>query len=291
MADFELVLLDDGSHCAETIAELNRLAGHDCRVRVFHEPHRGLTPSLNVGLSHCRADIICRQDSDDWSAPDRLERQVAFLRWNPGMAVVGSWTMLHQQDQTPLWVNRLPTDPESIRSAFQHMNPFCHGAVCFRREAAAAIGGYREEFTCSQDYDFLWRLCDRFAGANLPAPLYHHRYTTRSISTKRAHEQARNRSLARRVAAMRAQRLAEDFALARQEIDADFDGNDASALLKQGDHLLLSGHYLAALRINLAALMRAPFHHLPYLKTLRLALYVFAPALRPRLFGHAGRRN
>ncbi|HTQ40706.1 MAG TPA: glycosyltransferase [Pirellulales bacterium] len=284
--DFEFVVVDDGSRRRDTVAWLDGLADNDARVRVYHEPHRGLTRTLNVGLAYCRGDFICRQDSDDWSDPQRLQSQIEFLQERSDLAVVGSWAMLHRDDAVPLWIDRLPTAAQDIAAAFTHQNPFCHGAICFRRAAAETIGGYREEFTTSQDYDFLWRLCERFGGENLPEVLYHRRFTATAISTNRARDQARNRALARRLGAMRSCGQTEDFPRAMQEAAGDEEGKALSALSTQGDYLLLSGHYLAALKAHLRAVLRAPWRQLPYLKTLRWALYVLAPALRPRLFGH-----
>jgi glycosyltransferase involved in cell wall biosynthesis len=286
-ADFELVVVDDGSQRRDTSEWLDGLAGRDARVRVFHEPHRGLTRTLNIGLSYCQGEFICRQDSDDWSSPERLQSQIEFLRGHSELAVVGSWAMLHQNDTAPLWIDQLPAGPREIATAFPHQNPFCHGAICFRRDAAEAIGGYREEFTTSQDYDFLWRLCDRFGGANLPWVLYHRRFTATSISTNRAQDQARNRALARRLGAMRSRGQTEDFTRALQEIIGDVHCKKLSALSTQGDYLLLSGDYFAALKAYLQAVLKAPWRQLPYLKTLRWALYVLAPTLRARLFGHS----
>jgi hypothetical protein len=85
---------------------------------------------------------------------------------------------------------------------------------------------------------------------------------------------------------MRARNESEDFTRALQEIAGDVHYKTVSALSTQGDYLLLSGHYLAALKAHLHAVLRTPWRRLPYLKTVRWTLYVFAPALRPRLFGH-----
>lgn len=284
MADFELILIDDGSQRDDTLQTLHRLAAADRRIRLFHEPHRGLTRTLNIGLSHCRAEFVCRQDSDDWSEPDRLACQIAFLLCRPELSVVGSWAMFHQAGGKPLWVSRLPIEPAEVTAALHHMNPFIHGAICFRREMALSIGGYREQFTTSQDYDFLWRLCDAFGGANLPQVLYHHRFTGASISATRARDQATNRLLARRLASLRSQGLPEHVEEVRAEIDPKVDS--ITALLKQADHHLLAGEYARAFTAQFHAMGRAPFRQSVYLKTVRALLFILAPALRPRLFGH-----
>jgi glycosyltransferase involved in cell wall biosynthesis len=284
--DFELVIINDGSQRSDTITFLNELVGRDARVRVLHEPHRGLTRSLNVGLKSCRGEFVCRQDSDDWSDRDRLQMQIDYLRAHSELAVVGSWARLHQHDEKPLWIDQYPTDSCAVAGAFSHKNPFCHGAICFRRSAAETIGGYREEFTTSQDYDFLWRMCDRYAGENLPRVLYHRRFTATSISTNRAIDQARNRALARRLGAMRALRQPEDLAQALREVDKDTCYKNVSALSTQADYLLLSGDYWSSLKTHARSMLHTPWRPTPYVKLLRWVAYVLVPTLRPRLFGH-----
>src|SRR5262249_23231873 len=179
------------------------------------------------------------------------------------------WALVHQPAAKPLWIDQYPTDSRAVANAFSQRNPFCHGAICFRRKAAEAIGGYREEFTTSQDYDFLWRMCDRYAGENLPRVLYHRRFTATSISTNRATDQARNRALARRLGAMRALKQPEDLTRALQEINNDASCKNVSALSSQGDYLLLSGDYWSSLKTHARSILHTPWRPLPYLKLLR----------------------
>ena len=58
-----------------------------------------------------------------------------------------------------------------------------HGSVLFCADVAREIGGYREAFPCSQDYDFFWRLSERGGVVNLPEPLYHYSFTASSVSS------------------------------------------------------------------------------------------------------------
>ena len=134
--DFEFLILDDGSTQPATIDCLNQFASRDTRICFHREPHRGLTGTLNVGLSRCRAELICRHDADDWSSPDRFLSQVEFMSNNSRVAVVGSAVELCQEDGTSLWSQTLPCQPREILEAFPMGNPFCHGAVCFRSNAA-----------------------------------------------------------------------------------------------------------------------------------------------------------
>ena len=50
----------------------------------------GIARSLNAGLLEARAPVVAVQDADDYSVPERLERQLAVLAGRRDVAVVGS---------------------------------------------------------------------------------------------------------------------------------------------------------------------------------------------------------
>jgi len=284
MADFELVLLDDGSTRPETLAALDRLAAEDSRIRLRHEAHRGLTAALNVGLALCRAPLVCRHDSDDWSEPRRLERQVEFMDQHPELGLVGSFWDLHQENGLRLWSVRQPVTREEVHRALPELDPFCHGAACFRRSAAQAVGGYREVFSTCQDYDFFWRLADAFGACNLPEVLYHHRITAGAVSSLRAEQQVTNRRLIRQVGQLRRRGQAEDFAAASQAPGAVLTDCHCRAGLQQADRLLLAGHYRRAMAAYGRSLRDWPTSLLCYGKLARCLLFVLLPEIRSRLF-------
>ncbi len=76
--DFELILVDDGSpdNCG-AICDL--YAAQDSRVRVIHKPNGGLSDARNAGLEIARGEYIAFVDSDDWVAPNYLERLLCAL--------------------------------------------------------------------------------------------------------------------------------------------------------------------------------------------------------------------
>ena len=68
-ADFELILVDDGSpdNCP---ALCDAAAAKDSRIRVVHQKNRGLSGARNVGLDTARGEWIAFVDSDDTITPD-----------------------------------------------------------------------------------------------------------------------------------------------------------------------------------------------------------------------------
>lgn len=76
--DFELILVDDGSpdNCSRICDEY---ASMDSRVRVIHKPNGGLSDARNAGLEIAQGEYIAFVDSDDWIAPNYLERLLFAL--------------------------------------------------------------------------------------------------------------------------------------------------------------------------------------------------------------------
>jgi len=280
-ADFEFLIVDDGSRNTLVRRFLAQRAEDDARVRIADEPHRGLTASLNRGLTLARGTWIARQDADDWSEPKRLERQVDHFRAHPETTVLGTGAWTHQQDGRRLWQLHLPATHGDILRRLRHGNPFVHGSVMFPGAAAASVGRYREEFRCSQDYDFLWRLTELGHAANLAEPLYHYRYASGSVSAGKAAEQARAHRAIQRLAAARRDGLTEDIAgsLAEPETSRPW-----GALLKQADHMMLAGDYRQAWRVYSKHLASHPQDPLAWAKLVRLGVFRTFPRLREACF-------
>ena len=77
--DLELILCDDAS-TDDTWRIMQRIAAQDARVTIFqHKTNLGLGASLNECLARAQGAYIARQDADDVSDSDRIERTIDFL--------------------------------------------------------------------------------------------------------------------------------------------------------------------------------------------------------------------
>jgi len=278
--DFEFLILDDGSQQRDTLAELERQAAEEPRIRFELCAPCGLTRTLNRGLELAGGDVIARQDADDWSEPERLERQVAFLREHSGVGLCGTNAWTHRDDGRPLWPTRLPEDSLAIREALWQGNPFVHGSAMFRTTEAR----YREEFSCAQDYDFFWRLSDASGAANLAEPLYHYRYNRGAVSARRAAEQGRAHRAARVLAEARRSGDTENVGAALAAAEVQNDAEPLRAALKEIDHQLLAGDLRTAGRAYAELLLAHPDKGLAWGKLLRWAVYSSVPPAREWCF-------
>lgn len=155
--NFELLVVANGTDAKEIAAHVRNWYGGDARIRLLTTEIKHLTFSLSLGLHHSRAPLVARMDGDDICTPDRLERQVAFMRANPDVVVLGSAYELIDAKGTPLKTVSLPCADSDIRRALLRGNPLCHPSVMFRRAPVVAVGGYLGG-VYAQDYDLWTRL-------------------------------------------------------------------------------------------------------------------------------------
>lgn len=175
-ADFELVLVDDGSD-DETLSVLHGFAAKDRRFRVIPIEKSGIVGALNAGLAECSGEFVARMDADDVSHPRRLALQSAYLRGDRCAAIVGSRVrvfprgvvkpgMAHYEN----WLNSVVSPDEILRDLFVE-SPLAHPSVMFRRREVESLGGYRDA-GWPEDYDLWLRAAASGMGiAKLPQTL------------------------------------------------------------------------------------------------------------------------
>ena len=71
--NLEIILVDDGSpdHCPQMC---DAWAKKDSRIKVVHKENAGLGMARNTGIEHATGAYICFFDSDDYVAPDTIEK-------------------------------------------------------------------------------------------------------------------------------------------------------------------------------------------------------------------------
>jgi glycosyltransferase involved in cell wall biosynthesis len=181
--DFELIIIDDGSTDG-THAILEELDKKDTRIRIVTTANRGVSASANEAALMARGEFIARLDSDDVSPPDRLEKQVAFLRSHPDCVAVGGRVLLIDESGLPLY--QMPEiqfgsariDSELMAGGW----PIVQSASMYRRDAVMAVGGYRGQFSLHEDHDLFLRLAEHGPLDNLPDVTLHYRRHVNSIT-------------------------------------------------------------------------------------------------------------
>src|SRR5262249_26996329 len=151
--DYEVIVVDDGS-TDDTRAVLTRFP----RVRVVHQPNRGLGVARNVGLREATGTVVAYTDSDCFADPDWLTHLVYQLQrcW---AAAVGGPNLTPDDGWLAACVAASPGQPTHVLESDQvaeHI-PGCN--MAFRRKALEAINGFDPCYhTAGDDVELCWRL-------------------------------------------------------------------------------------------------------------------------------------
>ncbi len=167
-SNLELFVVDDCS-APQFSSMIEEVGEWDPRITVLRMPRNGGTYQVrNFALTHARGELVTFQDSDDWSHPERLARQVAVLAEHPEViASLSSWVRM-----TPdLVLNRVGYAATRVNAS----------SMMFRREPVIArLGGFdpvrkdadsefRERLESTYGEDAIVALPDVLAVAQLTA--------------------------------------------------------------------------------------------------------------------------
>lgn len=136
----------------------------------------GIVPTLNTGLFNILSyhqndhfDAVARLDADDIWLPEKLEKQVQFLKDHPEISIVGTQILMFEND--PLDCKKkmfFPFDHNSIMAnMFMNCNVIAHPSVLVRSEVYSKIGVYEDIYQYAEDYQFWLKASKYFKFANL----------------------------------------------------------------------------------------------------------------------------
>jgi len=197
--DFELIVVDDGSH-DNTARILDEFRDEKMRV-VYNDQNLGIAATLNKGIALARGEYVALQDHDDVSVPERLAVQVAFLDNHPQIGMVGSSCSIIDEAGTLLENRPVETDESKLRWGLLWRTMLHHTTLMVKRQAIEEVGGYSPDpqYRFAEDYDLMSRVAHRYRVVNLPQILGYWRVHKTSASQLNAREQvAAGRSISQR---------------------------------------------------------------------------------------------
>lgn len=144
--NFEFIIIDDcGVNDVKAIVEKY----DDNRIKVYkNQKNSGLVYSLNKAIEISKGKYIARMDTDDYSYPERLEKQVEFLERNQQYDIIGSKADFY--DGKEIW-GESQLFGEIYKDNFINGCPLIHPSVMYKTDAIKNIGGYLNYKRC-EDY-------------------------------------------------------------------------------------------------------------------------------------------
>jgi GT2 family glycosyltransferase/glycosyltransferase involved in cell wall biosynthesis len=171
--NWELCLVDAGSTEAATLQILENWVARESRIRFERlEANLGIAENTNRALKLATGDFIACLDHDDLLAPFALYEIARAILGSPAAEIFYSdedrWSDKGRRREPffkPEW------SPELLYSSM-----YLGHLTVYRRDLVDALGGFRNAFDLSQDYDFALRATERAqAVCHVPGVLYHWR--------------------------------------------------------------------------------------------------------------------
>ncbi|HTV14994.1 MAG TPA: glycosyltransferase family 2 protein [Acidobacteriaceae bacterium] len=191
-ANFEILAIVDGG-CDSSLAYLRGRSAaqtHGPRLRVLEQPNAGVTATLNRLLEETRTPWLVRQDADDVSYPQRIEKLLGTIRRYPDAGLIYSLADYHPRELCAGTFRCSRGTPEELRSIVEHgyLLSICHSTVALNVEKARAVGGYRMDIH-AEDADLWWRMARKFEIRCIPEALVGFRQNALSVSARHGEKQ------------------------------------------------------------------------------------------------------
>lgn len=195
-ADFELIVLDDGS--SDGAQAVMRRYESEPRVRLLTQPNQGLPKALSSAFECATGEFFCWTSADNRMHPEQLAKLVACLRARPAVAMVWADYRLIDDRGAPLVGGEFrvldrtePGDPAVVRTKRdaddlnRYEDNYIGPCFLYRGRVGRLLGDYNPELGL-EDYDYWMRVNRLFRLEHLGTRdvLYEYRVHDNTLSAK-----------------------------------------------------------------------------------------------------------
>jgi len=189
--DYEAIIIDDGSkdRTGEIIKSFN-----DPRIKYYYQENRGLSASRNRAIELSQGEYIALLDHDDIWYPNKLEKQMRLFNENPEIGLVFSncYIKMVRNNKGRLFFREnedFEKDPAGKLFLKDYIPLF---TIIVKKSIFNEIGGFDTNYRSCEDYDFLFRIIDKYRIGHIKEPLGDyilHGSNTYIVHSKKAHEE------------------------------------------------------------------------------------------------------
>ncbi len=183
----EVIVCDDGSTDGTPDLVEQRFGS---KVQVLRLPHRNASASRRDGFERATGDWVAFLDSDDYWAPEKLERQAAFVASHPGMgwiATDGSYVSEAGVIRESWLADYFDPVRELAGDLLPAMVERCFpltSSVLVRADVYREVGGIDPDLVYNHDYDLWLKVLARHPGAQLTDRLVYYWASPNALSQR-----------------------------------------------------------------------------------------------------------
>lgn len=175
--NIEIIIVDDCSNDG-TVEKIKKYS--DLRIKYYrNEKNSGIVYSLNKALDISNGVFLARMDADDICMPDRIEKQLEYIKENPGNVLVSCWFEMFGSINATI---KYPQKHKKILTYCLIGNPMLHpGYLMHKQKIMENSLRYDEKMKYAEDLDFVIKAANIGQVANVPKVLM--KYRTHSMQT------------------------------------------------------------------------------------------------------------
>jgi len=174
----EILIAVDGyiNDDLKKVIENYKKSNEDLFTVCYYLENEGLGKLLNKTLLLCRNEYIARMDADDFSLPNRIEKQFKLLESRNDINIVGTNVdEFFNEFNNVVAKVVLPEEPKDIYNFAKRRCPIRHSSLLFKKSDVLSVGNYSTEpyiQNYMQDYDLIVKLLIKgFNIYNIQEPL------------------------------------------------------------------------------------------------------------------------
>jgi len=183
LKNFEFIIVDDHS-TDNSWKIIKSYARRDSRIRIYRNRlNLGVSTNSNIAISLARCKYLARMDADDISTPDRLEKQLKYLKSHPNTVVVGAQCTIIDQNDRIIGFKKFPTFSLDLNDMLFWAAPIQQGYMMINRSLLPKnFAWYSPTKTSAEEVDLYFQLSQYGLLANLSDNLYFYRQINSSLS-------------------------------------------------------------------------------------------------------------
>ena len=153
----QIVVVNGGDERADRLVQSFITAyAHDVKISLIKTVNKNPATSRNVGLPHCKGDIIAITDDDAAVFPNWVSLMKQAHREHPEAGAVGGPVIGVNTDSLVGKVADLITFPDWPEPKYVRTIPTVN--ISYKREVIDGVGPMDESLFCGEDVDYNWRI-------------------------------------------------------------------------------------------------------------------------------------
>ena len=161
-ADFELVIVDDGSKDESASVATEAIEGH-ANCRLVKQENAGVSMARNNGVAASQGEYLCFLDADDWWEPTFLEEMSELITEYPEAGIYGTNYTIVNETRHKTRVAPIGVEPDFEKGYINYFQvyaktlamPLWTGAVCVPRRVFDETQGFPKGIKLGEDF-LLW---------------------------------------------------------------------------------------------------------------------------------------